>query len=238
MAIDDGVALDSVCIDEPASPAVVFNSREWADPGVQAELAASRKKVRRIVGTFLILSICGVVMSMVVDSYQSPKSEKILLREGNLEVSRIVRGPKNAGGYKALKKFVGKMVSLGEDDNATKTSDSETESDKGNSTAAAPSAGGESSKADKGEEEGEKSESPAIKTEPRQGNNGAPDEMEPGWTDKSGWDSGDWGVWILMGPCVTLAATMFMYYTYGAGWAIFTLGTLLGIDALAYYLNV
>jgi len=67
------------------------------------------------------------------------------------------------------------------------------------------------------------------------------DVGKPGW-DKSeqagGWDAGDWLVWSITGPLITIGATCFMWYSYGPMYGIGVFMLLVACDTFALYYNV
>mmetsp|Transcript_3441 Transcript_3441/g.5493 ORF Transcript_3441/g.5493 Transcript_3441/m.5493 type:complete len:133 (+) Transcript_3441:82-480(+) len=52
------------------------------------------------------------------------------------------------------------------------------------------------------------------------------------------WTSGDWVDYIIPGPVLTVLATCFAFYMYGAVWAVGTFVIMFAVDVLAYYANL
>jgi len=67
------------------------------------------------------------------------------------------------------------------------------------------------------------------------------DVDKPGW-DKgsaaSGWNAGDWMVWLVTGPLLTAGATFFIWYSYGATCGVGVFMFLVAVDTFALYYNV
>lgn len=73
-----------------------------------------RAAMGKVVGTFLVLAISLLAISLATDTIESKKSQKMLVREADWkrpEVKPLV--PKKAGGIKALDKFATKIMNFG-----------------------------------------------------------------------------------------------------------------------------
>ena len=228
---------------------------------------AKNRNLQRVFFGVLSIGAVAVFVSMALDTAQS-KHASILLHNLNALPSGSLEGGKKGGGLTALNTFGKRLVSFAAGGKeaakphaahlthtatvraasmsrlaalATKlaagdSNSTEAEGENSTETGAAVEEGGAASATPA---EGESKASPAAAKDtpgPHMW-----DVDKPGW-DKgsaaSGWNAGDWMVWLVTGPLLTAGATFFIWYSYGATCGMGVFMFLVAVDTFALYYNV
>jgi hypothetical protein len=183
----------------------------WASKG--------RKRISRVLATFVTVALLAVAASMLSDS-QEMGSWAVLLQSTDA----------NGGGgdrKTALMQSHLHMLADNNTDNSAEERNATKEEEK------MPNEAEDEAATEK--DKGQQTEDIPIAPRPPYPKH---DNYRAGWGPKTAWDEGDWAVWVICGPILTLGACMFVFYTFGWHWALGTFVALVAVDLFAYYYNV
>ncbi|KAJ1489240.1 hypothetical protein T484DRAFT_1937606 [Baffinella frigidus] len=231
-------------------------------PAMARSAASSRaKNLQRVFFGIISVGAVAVVVSMALDTAQS-KHASILLHNLNTLPSGGIDGGKKGGGLIALAAFGKRVVKFAagvkeatpHGAHLTHAATVRAASMARLAALATKLAAGEGNITDAEGGNGTKTEADApvaaeLGASPTEGEStGAPaaakdtagphmwDVAKPGWdkgSGASGWDAGDWAVWLVTGPLFTAGSTVFVWYEYGPMYGMGVLMFLVAVDTFA-----